>query len=57
MPDLASFVVRLFLCTPIAIRAFGHVGKNVAFEKFGKTVCGVLSMSPPNIGLAAVLLV
>ena len=32
--DSGSFVVRLFLCTPIAIRAFGHVGKNVAFERF-----------------------
>ena len=28
------FVVGLFLCTPIAIRAFGHVGKKVAFERF-----------------------
>ena len=32
--DLTPFVVKLFLCTPIAIRAFGHVGKNVAFERF-----------------------
>ena len=34
LPDFAPFVVKLFLCTPIAIRAFGHVGKNVAFERF-----------------------
>ena len=32
--ESGSFVVGLFLCTPIAIRAFGHVGKNVAFERF-----------------------
>ena len=32
--DSGLFVVMLFLCTPIAIRAFGHVGKNVAFERF-----------------------
>ena len=32
--DFASFVVRLFLCTLIAIRAFWHVGKNVAFDRF-----------------------
>ena len=32
--DSSPFVVRLFLCTPIAICAFGHVGKNVAFERF-----------------------
>ena len=32
--ERGSFVVGLFLCTPIAIRAFRHVGKNVAFEGF-----------------------
>ena len=32
--ERGSFVVGLFLCTPIAIRAFGHVSKNVAFERF-----------------------
>ena len=32
--ESGSFVVGLFLCTPIAIRAFGHVGKKVAFERF-----------------------
>ena len=34
LQDFGSFVVGLFLCTPIAIHAFWHVGKNVAFERF-----------------------